>query len=111
MPGINFKPQAKHQLYSFQVVLGAVPDLFYATSYYSRSLPNNGIEPVLAESKWFSSLEGSEVQKFELKHTVKPHGESFTLMVAIGIRYGAVAGADKIVQVKYAGAAKIIKTV
>lgn len=113
MPGINFKPHAKHQLYSFQVVLGVVPDhSFGGSGYYSRAnMSVDKVEPVLAESKWFHSVEGSEAQRFDLKLDLPQFNKNCTHIVAIGIRYGSLAGADNVKQVKYAGAAKILRAV
>ena len=112
IPDINFKPHPKHQLYSFQVVLGVVPDMYHSTSqYYARSLSLEQVQPVLAESNWFSSQNGSEALKLVLKHNAVPRDKGFTLMLSVGIRYGMILGPDKIQQVKYAGAAKIVKAV
>src|SRR5690349_1595763 len=106
-PDINFKPHPKYPVYSFQIVLGLVPDLSYSkNTYFQHAFVAAQTLPVLAESKWFSTLQGSEAQKFELKHSAVTRSEDYTVILSVGIRYGSVLGPEKIEQVKYAGAAK-----
>ena len=111
MPDINFKPQGKHALYSFQVVLGLVPDLFFSKHDYKPSheqyVGKRGY--VSAESPWFSCWSGSEGITLALKYDFVPPDDQFILMLAIGIRYGSPISESKVEQVKYAGAAKILK--
>ena len=94
-------------------MLGVAPDHYFGgRDYYSgANMSVDNTEPALAESKWFRSVEGSEALKFNLRLDLPKFNETCTLIVAIGIRYGSLAGADDVKQVKYAGAAKIVKAV
>jgi len=113
MRDINFKPQGKHPLYSFEAVLGLVPDLFYSSSGYkpSHKKYSQPLSLVSAASIWFSCLSGSETTKLALKLDFIPPDEHFTLMLSIGIRYGSPVGVNEVEQVKYAGAAKVVRAV
>lgn len=115
MPDINFKPNAKYRLYSFQAVLGVVPNIFYTDNGYGPSLEFSST-PLYAcrcvvESPWFATLQGSAAQTLTLKLDSSPPDNHFTLMLSIGIRYGSHTGVDTIEQMKYAGAAKIVRAV
>lgn len=112
-PDINFKPQGKHPYYAFDAVLGVVPDLFFSKAGYTPSHKKyvSSLTPVLIQSEWFSCLSGSEAIKLELKHDFIPPDDQFILMLSIGIRYGYPVSGNDIEQVKYAGAAKIVRVV
>lgn len=116
IPGINFKPRGTSQrrgqeypLYSFRVVLGMVPDLFFTKDGYQPSHSEyTRYVAKLTDSPWFKSLEGSEATALALKLDVVPPNNDFALLLSIGIRYGKLASADLIQQVKYAGSAKVL---
>jgi hypothetical protein len=52
-------------------------------------------------------LKGSGETALVLKLNTKAPDKNFTLMVAIGIRYGELRGSE-VTQVKYAGNAKVL---
>ena len=111
IPDINFKSQGKHPLYSFNAVLGVVPDLFSSSYGYkpSHKKYNDQLGYVMTQSAWFSCLSGSEAINLALKVDFVPPDDHFILMLSVGIRYGDPASGNKVEQVKYAGAAKILR--
>jgi hypothetical protein len=109
MPDINFKPRAQYPMYSFQVALGIVPDLFFSTGGYQPSHPDFAkLSPYFQASAWLPTLRGAEATTISLQLTTVLPNNDFTTMLSIGIRYGGVTGLGLIEQVKYAGAAKIV---
>ena len=108
-PDINFKPQGKHPLYSFDTAFGLVPDLFFSPGRYkpSHEKYSNPLGFVLARSAWFSCMSGSDALTLPVKYNFTPPDEHFVLVLAVGIRFGYPGSADHVEQVKYAGAAKV----
>lgn len=114
MPDINFKPQGKHPLYSFDAVLGLVPDLFFSPDGYKPShkkYADENLGFVLERSEWFPSMSGSEATKLALKFNFVPPDDHFILMLSIGIRFGYPVSGNVVEQVKYAGAAKVVRVI
>lgn len=108
-PDINFKPRTDYPLYSFQVVLGIVPDLFFSADGYRPSHPDFAkLSAVFQESGWFPTLKGCEPTTISLQRATELPNNDFTLMLSIGICYGHLTGSGSIEQVKYAGAAKVL---
>lgn len=113
MTDINFKPQGKHPLYAFDAVLGLVPDLFFSTDGYKPSYEKylSYLTGVRAKSDWFASSSGSPAIKLAMKHDLVPPDDHFVLMLSIGIRFGFPVRGTDVQQVKYAGAAKVLRVV
>jgi len=113
MPDINFKPQGKHPLYSFDAVLGLVPDLFFSPDGYkpSHEKYSDRLSFVLARSAWSSCMSASKETKLALKFDFIPPDDHFILMLSIGIRFGYPVSGNDVEQVKYAGAAKVLRVV
>jgi hypothetical protein len=113
IPGINFHAAQRHAMYSFIVELGIVPDLFhvegnrYAPAYYEYERLNS--QTVFTE--WFPVQKGSASTVVEFSYETPPPDSGFTLMLSFGIRFGRMADATTIEQVKKAGAAKILMAV
>jgi hypothetical protein len=108
---INYFPQNNHAMFRLTVTLGIVPDLgysipdkeylpanWYDPSYYSRHVSTN----------WSPSLEGMESTTLELSKDELPPEDGWTLMLSIGIEYGAFRESGKIKEVARFGAAKIL---
>jgi hypothetical protein len=96
--------------YSITVALGILPDLdFHEDGYRDKS--NGAIrQPVFEETNWHLVSKGSVAQTIELS-IEKPIPEvSFCLVVSVGIRFGN-PGVEKVEQVKYAGAAKVLSVI
>ena len=110
MPDINFKPQVKHPLYAFDAVFGRVPDLFFSRDGYKPSHKKyaDPLSHPFIESRWYSCLSGSEATKLTLKLDFTPPDDHFVLILSIGIRFGLPLSENRVEQVKYAGAAKIL---
>jgi hypothetical protein len=111
MRDINYFPQNNHAMFRLTVTLGIVPDVafdvaakeylppkWYDKSYYSISISTD----------WNPSLEGMESTVLELAMDVLPPDNRWTLMLSIGIEYGAFREGGKIDEVKRFGAAKIL---
>ncbi len=113
MPDINFKPQGKHPLYSLEAALGLVPDFFFSPKRYRPAHPNYpvNLNCVSATSEWLSSMSRSEATTLALKLDFTPPDGHFTLMLSIGIRFGYPVAGNRVEQVKYAGAAKVLRAV
>jgi len=109
LPGINFFTAEKHPMYSIIATLGIVPDFFYNKWGYqpsSREYRQNDMQA--ADTGWYPVLKGSPAMKLEIQMGTMPPDQSFSLVLSIGIRFGALRDAGTIEQVKYAGAAKIL---
>jgi hypothetical protein len=111
LPFINFFP-ANQQYYSLQIVLGVVPDLFFNDGKYQPSSPlYSNLSFAIASTPW--QLVRGRSDGATLNVTLKdlPPDDHFSLMLSIGIRYGAVMNHGVIEQVKYAGGAKVLALV
>jgi hypothetical protein len=109
LPGINLFTNNRHPLYRFTVQLGAVPDLYFSEKQYKPKLNRIKYHTWYKETEWYPSLKGSPAVELNLDIPT-PGDDSFTLLLSIGISFGAVAGGGNIEQVKYAGAAKILRS-
>jgi hypothetical protein len=111
MRGINYFPQNNHAMFRLTVTLGIVPDVafdipskeylpptWYDESYYSKKV----------STTWNPSLEGMESTVLELAMNVLPPDDRWTLMLSIGIEYGAFRQYGAIEEVPRFGAAKIL---
>ena len=110
MPGINFVVPGRYPFFSFTIVLGIVPDLFFHRDGYKTSGNFDKLYPVSEQTDWHLTTTGVPAQSIQLKIDRKMPNESFSLMVAVGIRFGN-PGVKNVEQVKYAGAGKILAVV
>ena len=109
IPDINFKPRRDYPVYSFQVVLGIVPDLFFTKQGYMPSHPDlEKVQVHFVESRWFPTAKGSEATTISLQRGAIVPKKDFTIMLSIGITYGMVTGYGSMEQAKYVGAAKVL---
>jgi hypothetical protein len=110
MPGINFVPPVNHPYYGFRVSLAIVPDIVHTVHGYAPVHPEYPEAcAVYADSDWFSLLEGSSALEIALNHDYFPPDTHFTLVLAVGIRYGVLKGLNDIDQAPYAGSAKVLE--
>jgi hypothetical protein len=111
MRDINYFPQNNHAMFRLTVTLGIVPDVafdvpakeylppaWYDRAYYSKSI----------STMWNPSLEGMESTILELATDALPPDDRWTLMLSIGIEYGAFREYGEIKAVARVGAAKIL---
>ncbi|MBT1687720.1 isocitrate lyase/PEP mutase family protein [Dawidia soli] len=108
---INYFPQNSHAMFRVVVTLGIVPDMifniqkkeylppaWYSPKFYSREV----------STEWFPSLEGMPASTLTIATDALPPDERWTLMLSVGIEYGAFRENGKIQEVKRYGAAKIL---
>jgi hypothetical protein len=111
MRDINYFPQNNHAMFRLTATLGIVPDVafdmaskeYLAPKWYNKSYYSIGIS-----TDWNPSLEGMESTVLALAMDVLPPDNRWTLMLSIGIEYGAFREGGKIDEVKRFGAAKIL---
>jgi hypothetical protein len=112
MPGINFFTPAWCTWYSIQVVLGIIPDLFFADGQYGLS-SGQGAKPVVEviSTDWKAVREPAEAIHLSLSLEQPPPDPGFSLMLSAGIRYGQPGPNGTIEQVRHAGAARVLAVV
>jgi hypothetical protein len=111
MRDINYFPQNNHAMFRLTVTLGIVPDVafdvpakeylppaWYDRAYYSKSI----------STMWNPSLEGMESTILEVAMDALPPDDRWTLMLSIGIEYGAFREYGEIKAVPSVGAAKVL---
>jgi hypothetical protein len=109
LPGINFHAQRKDPMFSIIAMLGIVPDLFYdADRYKPSSHAYTSLGAKAVNTDWYPVLGGAPATTLELKLEGMPPDQSFSLMLSVGICFGAMHDAATIKQVKHAGSAKVL---
>ncbi len=112
LPGINFFPHPNMPFFSVQIVLGMVPDLFYRDGKYlpsSSSYHENNVAVVTTD--WHATQGHQKKESLQVKLPEPPADEASSLLLSIGIRYGAMQNNGAIEQIKYAGCAKVLGVV
>ena len=111
MRDINYFPQNNHAMFRLTATLGIVPDVTFDVAA-KEYLPPTWYDPsyysVDISTDWNPSLEGMESTVLELAMDALPPDNRWTLMLSIGIEYGAFREGGKIDEVKRFGAAKIL---
>jgi hypothetical protein len=111
MRDINYFPQNNHAMFRLTATLGIVPDVTFDVAA-KEYLPPTWYDPscysIDISTGWNPSLEGMESTVLELAMDVLPPDNRWTLMLSIGIEYGAFREGGKIDEVKRFGAAKIL---
>lgn len=109
MPGVNFYTKEKSPVYRLVASLGIVPDLFYIKQQYTPSGNKYKQHDVTSvTTAWYPVVKGSPASTLDIQHTRIPANQSFSLLLAIGIRFGTIIDTNTIWPVKYAGSAKIL---
>jgi len=112
LPGINLLATDKFPMYSIIASLGIVPDFFYTEHGFlpsSRDYTTHHVGVMSSvDTGWHPTLQGSPAMPLELKLSAVPPDQSFSLLLSIGIRFGAMINANTVQQVKHEGAAKIL---
>jgi hypothetical protein len=108
---INYFPQNNHAMFRLTVTLGIVPDVTFDVAA-KEYLPPTWYDPsyysIDTSTDWNPSREGMESTVLALAMDVLPPDNRWTLMLSIGIEYGAFREGGKIDEVKRFGAAKIL---
>ncbi|MBT1690824.1 hypothetical protein [Dawidia soli] len=114
MRGINFLPQDDHALFRFEISLGMAPDFRYDHIRKEHLPPawygglHNGTGTRRAATPWYAAKQGCPSSALEITLNRATEDEAYTLILAIGIRFGALFGDSIVKDVRYAGAAKIL---
>jgi hypothetical protein len=111
MRDINYFPQNNHAMFRLTATLGIVPDVTFDVAA-KEYLPPTWYDPsyysIDISTDWNPSLEGMESTVLTLAMDALPPDNRWTLMLSIGIEYGAFREGGKIDEVKRFGAAKIL---
>jgi hypothetical protein len=108
---INYFPRNNHAMFRLTITLGIVPDVTFdvpSKEYLPPTWYNHGCNSIEASTDWSPSLEGMQRTTLALAMDELPPDDSWTLMLSIGIEYGAFRRNGKIEEVPRFGAAKIM---
>ncbi|MCD9016009.1 hypothetical protein [Parachryseolinea silvisoli] len=108
---INYFPQNNHAMFRVIVTLGVVPDMTFDTVSREFQPPkwfDAGYFPTETSTTWYPSLEGMPATTLALEVNETPPDNGWSLMLSIGIQYGALHEGGEIKEVKRFGAAKIV---
>jgi len=108
LPGINFIVPGNYPLYSLIATLGIIPDMLYAPTGYHAKKGYDKIFMKTAETQWYPVLNGSPASMMKIKLDGVTPDQSFSLVLAIGIRLGTMSGSSEVRQLKHSGAARIL---
>jgi hypothetical protein len=112
LPRINFFAPQGHSSYSIEAVMGIVPDVFCNDGEYG---PSGGDYSKFTFTSSFTpwhalhDTPAPSVLKLQIADT--PPDDFYSLMLSIGIRYGAIGNNSVIKQIPHAGSAKILAVV
>lgn len=108
---INYFPQNNHAMFRLTVTLGIVPDVTFdiaSKEYLPPAWYSRRYNSISVSTDWNPSLEGMQGTTLALAMDVLPPDDAWTLMLSIGIEYGAFRQHGKIEEVRRFGAAKIM---
>jgi hypothetical protein len=108
---INYFPQNNHAMFRVIVTLGVVPDMTFDAVSREFQPPkwfDAGYFPTEVSTTWYPSLEGMPAATLALEVKETPPDNGWSLMLSIGIQYGALHEGGEIKEVKRFGAAKIV---
>jgi hypothetical protein len=108
---INYFPQNNHAMFRLTITLGIIPDVRFnetAKEYLPPTWYNQACYAKAVSTDWSPSLEGMSSTTLNIATDMLPPEDGWTLMLAIGIQYGAFRGNGEIVEVERFGAAKIL---
>nr|WP_254082769.1 hypothetical protein [Dawidia cretensis] len=111
MRDINYFPQNNHAMFRLTVTLGIVPDVTFdvaAKEYLPPTWYDQSFYSIDISTDWNPSLKGMKSSVLELTMDVLPPDDRWTLMLSIGIEYGAFRESGRIEEVPRFGAAKIL---
>lgn len=107
LPGHNFVAPGNFAMYRFIVLLGIIPDLFFTPDGYKTKGDYENEWPEDAFTEWFPVQAGSPVITLELQLPQKPANSAYSVMLTIGVAFGAIRNGD-IEPIQYTGGAKIL---
>jgi hypothetical protein len=106
--GFNFFPLTNLPVYRLIMVLGIVPDLFYATPLYKPLGDYESFHPEKEVTQWNPTHCGSAPVTLQLSLPYLPPNEAYSLVLSVGVEFGRVLSAGRIEPVKGAGSGKIL---
>lgn len=109
----NFNPSNQQPFFCVTAVLGIVPDILYHEPKAGYAPPDwfDGMcTPAQVSSPWYPARRGAPPITLDVQATLAPPDESYTLMLSVGVRFGALYGNNKVELLEYMGAAKILGT-
>jgi hypothetical protein len=107
LPGHNFVVPDNFNLYQFVALLGIVPDLFYTPDGYCTKGDYENEVPEDAFTEWFPVPAGSPAMTLKLQLPKKPATGAYSVMLTIGVAFGAIRNGE-IIPIQYVGGAKIL---
>lgn len=108
---INFFPNNKHAKFSIMITLGVVPDFAfnpYTNKFEPPSWYTQRYGCSHASSAWYAAVKGSPATTLNVALPQMPPDARYSLMLTVGICFGAALDDGEVQQVKRAGAAKIL---
>jgi hypothetical protein len=111
IPEINFHVPGAWPMYSLVATIGIIPDLYYHVQelrYRPLSQHYSPVSSAVAFTDWYAVMNGSPATVLEVKYPDAPPDEHYSVILAIGIRFGTMYDATTVEQVPYAGAAKVL---
>jgi hypothetical protein len=112
VPGINFMPPGNYPWYQFIAVAALVPDIYYKDDVDGYSPKDNSYGYTLetADTDWLPVNTHAAATQLILKGLPATRPDDHSILLAIGISFGAMQGAA-IQPVKYVGGAKVLAAI
>jgi hypothetical protein len=108
---INYFPQNNHAMFRLTITLGIVPDVYFdipSKEYLPPKWYNQACYARQISTDWSPSLKGMQATTLDLSMDMLPPEDGWTLMLAIGIQYGAFRENGKVEEIERFGAATIL---
>jgi hypothetical protein len=110
-PGRNFFPVDQYAVFSWQVCLAVIPDLFFKEGHGYVPAGDFVFYYTAHEAgQWHPSETGADARVLELQLRSPAGGKGFSLLLAVGIQFGTVRKGEG-AAVEYAGTGKILRVV
>ena len=106
IPNYNFYPAKDQSLYEIRISFAMIPDMVYASNDYRPIVTCNELR-LEATTGWHAVIEPQQAKTLELSLPSIP-GESCSLALLIGIRYGTRLGDGTVLPVPKKGSGKIL---
>jgi hypothetical protein len=107
LPGINFMPPGNYPCYQFIAVATLVPDMYYKDDVYGYIPKSDLYGAIAANTNWLPVNTDAAATQLIIKGLPASKPDDHSILLAAGIAFGTMQGAD-ITPVKYVGGAKVI---
>ena len=110
IPGINFVAPKSYAMYRIVAVLGMVSDVAYVKGDFAPLNETLIGKYASAKTDWRPMKKGLDETVLELKidERLRPANSSYSIMLAVGVSFGAMDDFSTVEQVGHAGAAKVL---